>query len=130
MQNDEQEIRQLVSAWLEASKAGDAETLLSLITDDAVFITDQQIMRKDDFAAAARAQAGSDAPKFDGSSEIQEIQILGEWAFLWQKLVVNITLPSESTATTRKGHTLTILKKQDNKWRLVRDANMLAPVDN
>jgi uncharacterized protein (TIGR02246 family) len=130
MQNDEEEIRQLVSAWLEAGKAGDAETLLSLITDDAVFITDQQIMRKDDFAAAARAQAGSDAQKFDGSSEIQEIQILGEWAFLWQKLVVNITLPNESITTTRKGHTLTILKKQDNKWRLARDANMLAPVDN
>jgi uncharacterized protein (TIGR02246 family) len=130
MKNDEQEIRKLVSAWLEASKAGDAETLLSLITDDAVFITDQQIMRKDDFAAAARAQAGSDAPKFDGSSEIQEIQILGEWAFLWQKLTVNITLPSESSTTTRKGHTLTILKKQDNKWRLARDANMLAPVEN
>jgi uncharacterized protein (TIGR02246 family) len=127
MQDDEQEIRQLVSTWMTASKAGDVEKVLSLMADDVVFlVTGQSPMSKADFAAAARAQAGADAPKFDGSSEIREIKILGDWAFMWQKLIVVATPPDGAPAITRAGHTLTIFKKQNNKWVLARDANMLA----
>lgn len=127
MQNDEQEIRQLVSTWMAASKAGDIETILSLMADDVIFlVTGQPPMRKADFAAAAQAQTGADAPKFDGSSEIHEIKILGDWAFMWQTLRVVITPPG-APSITRAGHTLTILKRQNGKWVLARDANMLAP---
>jgi len=57
MQNDEQDIRQLVSTWMEATKAGDIETVLSLMTEDVVFLVPgKPVMRKADFAAAARAQ--------------------------------------------------------------------------
>jgi uncharacterized protein (TIGR02246 family) len=59
MQNDEHEIRQLVSTWMAASKAGDIETVLSLMSDDVVFLVPgQPVMRKADFAAAARSQSG------------------------------------------------------------------------
>jgi uncharacterized protein (TIGR02246 family) len=129
MQDDEQEIRQLVSTWMAATKAGDIETVLSLMADDVVFLVPgQPVMRKDDFAAAARAQAGQDAPKFDGSSEIQEIKILGDWAFMWARLTVIVTPPGGAPSMTRAGHTLTLFKKQGGKWVLARDANMLAPV--
>jgi uncharacterized protein (TIGR02246 family) len=129
MQNDEQEIRQLVSTWMTASKAGDIETVLSLMADDVVFLMPgQPVMRKADFAAAARAQAGADAPQLDGSSEIQEIKVLGDWAFMWTRLTVVATPPGGARAVTRAGHTLTILKKQNGKWVLARDANLLAPV--
>lgn len=129
MQNDEQEIRQLVSAWMTASKAGDVEKVLSLMADDVVFlVAGQPPMRKDDFAAAARLQAEEDAPPFDGSSEIREIKILGDWAFMWQELTVIATPSNDDPPITRAGHTLTIFKKQSGKWVLARDANMLAPV--
>jgi uncharacterized protein (TIGR02246 family) len=129
MQDDEQEIRQLVSTWLAASKAGDVEQVLSLMADDVVFlVAGRPPMRKADFAAAARLQAGADAPQFDGISEIQEIKILGDWAFMWTKLTVVVTPPKDAQPTTRAGHTLSILKKQNGKWVLARDANMLAPV--
>ncbi len=128
MQTDEQEIRELVSAWLDASKAGDVDKLLSLMTEDVVFLTGQQVMRKADFADAAGAQASGDAPQFDGSSEIQEIKIFGEWAFLWQKLTVKLTSPS-GNSTSSGGYTLTILNKQNDQWKLARDANTLAPPD-
>jgi uncharacterized protein (TIGR02246 family) len=89
MQNDEQAIRQLVSTWMAASKAGDVEKVLSLMADDVVFLVPgQPVMRKADFAVAVRAQSGQDEPRFDGSSEIQEIKILGDWAFMWTKLTV------------------------------------------
>lgn len=129
MQNDEQEIRQLVSTWMVATKAGDINKVLSLMSDDVVFlVTGQPVMRKADFAAAAQAMSGAGAPKFDGTSEIQEIKILGDWAFMWTKLTVVVTPPGGGQSITRAGHTLTILKKQDGKWVLARDANMLATV--
>jgi|SRR3954451_10525049 uncharacterized protein (TIGR02246 family) len=127
MQDDEQEIRQLVSAWLTASKEGDLEKILSLMADDVVFlVTGQPPMGKAEFAAAARPQPGADAPQFDGKSEIQEIRILGDWAFMWAKLTVVVTPRRGAQPITRAGHTLTILKKQNGKWVLARDANMLA----
>ena len=59
MENDEQEIRQLDSTWMAASTAGDVETVLSLMSDDVVFLVPgQPVMRKADFAAAVRAQSG------------------------------------------------------------------------
>jgi uncharacterized protein (TIGR02246 family) len=112
-----------------ASKAGDVETVLSLMADDVVFLVPgKPPMRKADFAAAARAQASGDAPQFDGTSEIQEIKVLGDWAFLWTKLTVVATPPGGAPPTKRAGHTLTILQKQGGKWVLARDANLLAPV--
>src|SRR5215510_4103906 len=131
MQSDEQEIRQLVSTWMAATKAGDVETVLSLMADDVVFLVPgQPVMRKADFAVAARAQSGQEALQFDGTSEIQEIKILGDWAFMWTKLTVVVTPPGGAQSMTRAGDTLSILKKQNGKWVLARDANMLAPVPN
>ena len=129
MQSDEQEIRQLVSTWMTASKAGDVDTILSLMADDVVFLVPgQPVMCKADFAVAARAQSGQGAPQFDGRSEIQEIRILGDWAFMWTKLTVVVTPPGGAQSMTRAGHALSILKKQNGKWVLARDANMLVPV--
>jgi|SRR5687767_9654895 uncharacterized protein (TIGR02246 family) len=129
MERNEQEIRQLVSTWMAATKSGDFETVLSLMSDDVVFLMPgQPVMRKADFAAAARAQSGQDGPRFDGKSEIQEIKILGEWAFMWTKLTVVVNPPGNGKPMTRAGHTLSVLKKQGGKWVLARDANMLSPV--
>lgn len=129
MNKDEQEIRQLVSTWMAASKAGDIEKVLSLMTDDVVFLVPgQPVMHKADFAAVAQTQSGQNAPQFDGSSEIQEIKILGDWAFMWTKLTVIVTPPGGAQSVARSGHTLTILKKQSGQWLLARDANLLAPV--
>lgn len=134
MQSDEQKIRQLVSTWMAASKAGDVETVLSLMADDVIFLTPgQEVMGKADFAAAARAQSGQGgegAPRFDGKSEIQEIKVLGDWAFMWTKLTVIVTSPGDAQSMTRAGYTLSILKKQRGEWLLARDANMLAPVSS
>src|SRR5262245_39273074 len=129
MQKDEDEIRELVSTWMSASKAGDVDTVLSLMTDDAVFlVTGQPVMSKADFARAARAQATKDAPSIEGHSNIREINVLGDWAYMWSELRVVITPAGGAEPMTRAGHTLTILRKHDGKWLLARDANMLVAV--
>jgi uncharacterized protein (TIGR02246 family) len=130
MHSDEQEIRQLVATWIAATKAGDIETVLSLMADDVVFLLPGQppMMGKSTYAAAAKAHSNQQAPQFDGTGEIQEIQVLGDWAFMWTKLSVVVTQPGNAAPMRRAGHTLSILNKQNGKWVLARDANMLVPV--
>jgi uncharacterized protein (TIGR02246 family) len=129
MQSDEAEMRQLVSTWMAATKAGDADTVLSLIADDAVFlVAGRPPIHKREFAETARAQSGRGAPKVDGTSEIQEIKVFGTWAFMWSKLRVVVTPRDGSPAIERAGHTLTVLTKDNGKWVLARDANLLSPV--
>jgi uncharacterized protein (TIGR02246 family) len=131
MSIDEQEIRQLVSTWMAANKVGEVDKILSLMADDVVFLQPgQPVMHKADFGAAARARSNQDAPQLDASIEIQEIQILGDWAFMWTKLTVVLTPPGGAQPLKRAGHTLTILKRQSGKWVIARDANMLVPVPN
>lgn len=130
--DDEAQIRDLVATWMSASRAGDIATVLGLMTDDAVFLLPgRPPMGKAEFTAVARAQASAPrqpAPAVDGQSEIQEIQLAGEWAFLWTRLSVTVTLPGGSPPQRRAGHTLTVLRKQGGRWRIARDANLLAPV--
>jgi uncharacterized protein (TIGR02246 family) len=129
MQSDEEQIRQLVATWMAATKAGDVDTVLDLMAEDVVFLVPgRPPMRKDEFAAAARAQSGQGAPKVDGTSEIQEIKVAGDWAFMWTELTVVATPPDGSPPIERAGHTLTVLKKEKGKWLLARDANLLTPV--
>lgn len=61
-------------------------------------------MHKADFAAVALTQSGQNAPQIDGSSEIQEIKILGDWAFMRTKLTVIVTPPSGAESVTRGGY--------------------------
>src|SRR5262245_47399965 len=54
MEKDEQEIRELVETWMAATKAGDVEAVLGLMTDDVVFLVPgQPPMGRAEFAAAA-----------------------------------------------------------------------------
>ena len=128
-QADEQQIRELIATWMAATRAGDADTVLDLVTDDVVFlIPGRPPMFNSEFEKAMRAQAGHLAPKFDGKSEIQEIEVCADRAFMWTKLHVTATPPDGSPPIERAGHTLTVLKKENGKWRIARDANLLAPV--
>ena len=128
MTSDEQEIRDLVKTWMEATKKRDAKTILNLMADDVVFLVPgKPPMRKSEFAAAAAAQATPDAPAFDGTCAIQEVKVNGDWAYLWSKLQVVVTPPHGGAPFTRSGHTLSILRKQNGRWLLARDANLLGP---
>jgi uncharacterized protein (TIGR02246 family) len=130
MDRDEQEIRQLVSTWMSATKAGDMDRVLELMADDVVFLMpgQQSMIGKAAFAAASRPQPNQPQPKFDGTSEIQEVKVLGDWAFMRTRLTVVVTPPGGGPTMTRAGFTLSILNKQNGKWVLARDANLLSPV--
>lgn len=131
MPEDEQAIRQLVETWIEATRAGDIDTVLGLMADDVVFLVAGQppMIGKDTFAEAAREQSEEGLPEFDGTSEIQEIQVIGDWAYIWTTLSVTVTPPGDAPTMKRAGNTLSVLRKENGRWLLARDANMLAPVE-
>lgn len=111
MHSDEQAIRQLVSTWMTATKASNAEQVLKLTSDDVVFLTPgRPPMRKSDFMAGQVAQRDFD---IQGDSEIQEIKLLGdEWAYCWNKLSVVMTPRGGGAPVKRAGNVLSILHKQ------------------
>ena len=129
MSSDEDQIRQLIATWMSASQSGDIDRVLELMTDDVVFLLpgQQSMIGKAAFAAASKPKPGQPAMQFEGTSEIEEIQVLGDWAFLRTKLKVVVTPPGGSPMT-RAGFTMSLLNKQNGKWLLARDANLLSPV--
>lgn len=129
MHNDEDAIRQLVARWMAATKAGDTHAVLELMTDDAVFLVPgRPPFGKSAFAEAALAQSAS-AMQFDGCSEIEEIQVHGDCAFVRSHLTV-VATPRDGKPVTRAGHTLTVLRREQGHWKLARDANLLVTVEN
>jgi uncharacterized protein (TIGR02246 family) len=127
MQNDEHSIRDLITAWLSATKAGDTEKVLSLMAEDVVFLVPGQPPMRGRSAFAA-AQSGFKQVDIDATSEIQEIKVFGEWAYVWTSLSVVMTPGDGGEPKKRAGDTLSILQKRDGVWVLFRDANMLAEV--
>ena len=123
MQDDEQAIRGLVDTWLAASKRADLATLLSLMADDVIFmVPGKEPFGKDAFAASMKDMQDV---QIEGTGDIQEIKVLGDWAWMRNHLKVTITPPNGSPSV-RSGYTLTILRKNPNgAWVIARDANLL-----
>jgi uncharacterized protein (TIGR02246 family) len=123
MKADELAIRQLVETWMVATKKGDLPTVLNLMADDAIFmVPGREPFGKEVFAASSQAMK---EVQIDGVSEIQELKILGDWAWIRNRLHITITPPNGKPAT-RSGYTLTILRKRpDGAWVLARDANLV-----
>ena len=130
MKTDEAQIRELVATWMSATEAGDFATVLQLMTDDVVFlVAGRPPFGKREFAAQNKPSAsGAPLPKIDGKSEIQEIQVIGDVAWIRTELTVEMTPPG-GQPVKRAGHTLSVLRKQGGRWQLARDANLLTPVN-
>jgi uncharacterized protein (TIGR02246 family) len=123
MSDDEKAIRQVVERWMSASKSGDIATVLSLMTDDAVFmVPGQEPFGKAAFAAASEQMRGV---AMEGTSEVLELQVAGDLAFIRNRIEIVVTPPG-GAAVRRAGYSLTVLRREaDGQWRLARDANLV-----
>jgi uncharacterized protein (TIGR02246 family) len=128
MTKDEQEIRNLIETWLRATREGDVDTVLSLMTPDVVFLVPGQppMVGRDTFADALRAVLGKNT--IETRSDIDEIAVFGDIAYCHTRLNVTVRSVHEGTPMLSTGHTLSILRRcEDGKWRLARDANLVVP---
>ena len=97
MTDDERAIRELVATWMKASQAGDTATVLSLMADDVVFqVPGREPFGKAAFAAMSQGMAGV---RMEGSSDIRELRVLGDWAYLRNHITVTVTPPGGKPVT-------------------------------
>jgi uncharacterized protein (TIGR02246 family) len=125
MTDDERAVRDVIATWLRASVAGDTATVLGLMADDVVFLVPgRPPFGKREFAAAQSAMAGF---RMDGTSNVREVQVAGDWAHCWTELSVVMTPTDGGPPIRHSGHTLSIFRRRpDGRWVLARDANLLA----
>jgi uncharacterized protein (TIGR02246 family) len=123
MSDDEQAIRKVIETWMQANAAGDLATVLTLMSDDVVFlVAGHRPFGKAEFETTSRRM--QDVP-IDGQCEVQEIEIAGSWAWCRSQLSV-VMRPAGGVPVRKSGPTLTVFRKQaDGRWVIARDANLL-----
>ena len=124
MSEDERAIRDLVETWFAATRRGDIEAVLELMTDDVVFmVPGREPFGREVFAANSKDMQGM---QFEGRSEIRELAVFGDWAYLRNHIALTLTPPG-GKPMPRAGYTLTILRKEAyGRWRLARDDNLVS----
>jgi uncharacterized protein (TIGR02246 family) len=129
MTTDEAQIRELIAHWHAATKAGNVDAVLELMTDDVVFLVPgRPPMSKREFDTLSRVPPGSAPPRIHGSAEVQEVQVSGDLAFARAKLEISVTPTNASAPVERAGHALSIFRRVGGRWLLSRDANLLTVV--
>ena len=126
MSEDERAIARLIEDWMQATARGELDKVLSMMSDDVVFMTaGREPFGKKEFAAQS---SGLKDVKIEGKAQPVEIKVLGDWAWLRNHITVTMTPKSTGKPMQRAGYTLTILNRQpDGRWVVTRDANLMPP---
>ena len=124
MTADERAIRDVIANWLRASAQGDASAVLSLMSDDVLFlVAGREPFGKKEFAAGQNALA---THRIEATSDVREVAIDGDLAYARAQLTVAMTPVGGGATLRRSGPTLSIFRRQsDGRWLLSRDANLL-----
>ena len=126
MNADGQAIRNLVAQWHRATAAGDVDTVLGLMDEDAVFLVAGRPPMKGRSTFGKGLRGLLKSHRVESTGTVQEVQVSGDLAYCWTMLTVRMTPLSGGGANERTGSALSILRKQaSGSWVLVRDANLL-----
>jgi uncharacterized protein (TIGR02246 family) len=124
MSSDERAIRDLIATWLSASAAGDIAKVLSLMSEDVIFLVAGRSFGKEEFEASQGILASH---RLETSSEVKEVVVSRDLAYARTDLTVTMTPLAGGPSQRRSGPTLSIFRRgPDGRWVLVRDANLLA----
>lgn len=123
MPDDERAIREVMARWMAASSAGDVPKVLALMADDAVFLVPgRPPFGKQEFANESHAMRDV---HLEGTNDIEELRVTGDWAFCISRVAVTVT-PRQGSSFRRSGHTMSIFRREPNgSWVLARDANLM-----
>ena len=129
MEPDERAIREVHTTWIEAVNAGDLVRLLTLMTDDVVFLNPGQAPFGPD-GFSANFSAAQQQVRIRCSSELDEVVVVGEVAYTRSRDALSVTPLAGGDATQLAGHRITVYRRQpDGRWLLARDANTLSKVE-
>ena len=124
-EDDERQIRKLVDSWIAASNARNLPALMDMMTDDVVFMTPGRgPFGKAEFAADSQRMK---SVTIDARAQVQEIEVFGPRAYIRNHIRVELTSPGQAPRRM-SGYAMSILRKEaDGRWRIARDANLVAP---
>jgi uncharacterized protein (TIGR02246 family) len=116
------------TTWIQAVNSADLVTLLSLMTDDVVFLNPGRApYGREEFPAGF--STAHQQCRISCSSELQDVVVVGNVAYTLCQDSLSVTPRAGGQATNLAGHRMTIYRKQpDGRWLLARDAHTLSPV--
>ena len=128
MGSGERAIREVHTTWIDAVNAGDLVRLLTLMTDDVVFLNPgRPPFGRDGFPVGF--SAAHQQSRIRCISELEEVVVVGEVAYTRSRDSLSVSPLVGGEESRHAGDRLTIYRKQpDGRWLLARDANVLSPV--
>ena len=120
--DDEKEIRALADRWTAAYVAGDKAGVLDVYTSDAWIMPNERPHLQGHDAIGARLDALIGGPKFQIDIDIQEIRIVGDFAWAVAHYVITVLDEAGAAAEEEFGTGVTIYRRDgDGRWRILRD---------
>ena len=126
---DRNAILALVENYHRATRAKDVDTILELVAEDVVFLPSSSppIKGREEVEKMYRAFFPV-YREIKQEADIEELQVAGDWAFLWGTDQLRLMPESGETEIQMKGKGLSILKRQsDGPWRFWRGINNMTP---
>lgn len=129
MASDGDGIHDLMSSWRRASRDGDVGALLQMVEDDVVFLTpgNPPIGRKEFEAGFRKFSAKA---TIETEQDIRELKVAGDFAYAVSHLRVTMTPRQGGKPLVTEGHVLTVFRRNDGRWRIARDANLMPQAGN
>ena len=126
--SEESAVRAVHSSWIEAVNAGDVSRLLTLMTDDVVFLNPgREPLGREEFPHGFRT--GHERAFIQCVSEIEEVAIFDQIAYTRCQDSLSVRPRSGGATMKLAGHRITIYRKQpDSRWLLARDVHTISPV--
>jgi len=116
--------------WRRLTAEGNLDGLLSLLSDDVIFLTPgNPPITKQDFAAGFREVAAK--ARIESTQDVKELRVSGEIAYAWSHLTIVLIPNDGGKRSESSGHVLSVYQRSPSgRWLLSRDANLVAGAGN
>ncbi len=123
---EENAILALLERWRLATEAKDADVLLELCADDVVLLPSSGApVRGKDAVARMYQLLFAHYHEVNQNVAVEELQVGGDWAFLWGTHDLRLT-PHSGAPLHMRGHGFSVLKRQGGTWRFWRGINNMS----
>ena len=120
----------MMDDWRRLTAEGNLDGLLSLLSDDVIFLTPgNPPITKQDFAAGFREVAAK--ARIESTQDVKELRVSGEIAYAWSHLTIVLIPNDGGKRSESSGHVLSVYQRSPSgSWLLSRDANLVAGAGN
>jgi uncharacterized protein (TIGR02246 family) len=130
MNPDESQIREVHLTWINAVNEGDLGRLLTLITDDVVFLNPgKDPLDRDGFCANFTPGPQRKA-LIHCVSDLEEVVVSGDVAYTRSRDSLSVTPHGGAETAKFAGYRISVYRKQpDGRWLMARDAHTLSRIE-